>query len=600
MDRPVENRLQNAFVASSNPPVDPSLEHMFSHPASNVTGSQHQSQGPSLYIPGFEGIPGQHVPHDQLAPMAPRPRQYRKKVLADVPRHEYMLPGGGAINATLMDIIAILPQWFRNLELSARFVNNGINAGIHVALLEEHRHVDVYTLEDRKRWRDRLGEAYRRSMRKVDPEWKQGKHHAPQGWNEQDIDIAGFVPEAAREAGYIAPTAISFKDLSIGLKKLPQGNDAGDLTRALDYAMHNHKVDENGQEVELMFPDDVQAILNQIGRTRVTREHTDRSILARHTKVQRDTSHLKSKQTTEDRKQRDTVEENTNHSHGQFHSHTMPSQKLALMSRAPQQSNYEDFFANLHAYQPQQSAPNFLNSDNGVYQMGMDRFISTPADQVPQRMPLEDVFQDVSYGGTVPNNSGYGFTFPYPPPAHRSTSQEAAAAVASQLVAQGAEQAVADSSASIFDLSEMDFSYTDLPDVPAICELDGVPNQKNRVPDWANLSPEAAEREMESLMAAMISPYDEFGLPIQEASFDFSTLDTPFDFTGLLTPTPSSPLPAQLLENCPEGLDEDDHSDLARASRWAREYPGMGFTMADVGLVVGMLNMENSVAAIDA
>jgi hypothetical protein len=588
MDRPVENHPRDAFATPSDPPIDPSLEHMFTHPTSAIQNDptlQSRDQDRSLYIPGFEGIPEQHVPHVQLAPVAPRPHHYHKKVLADVPRHEYIISGGGAINATLTDIIAILPHWFRNRELSMRFLNNGINAGIHVVLLEEHRHVDVYTLEDRKRWRDRLGDAYRRSMRKVDPEWKQGKHRAPQGWNEQDIDIAGFVPETAREAGYTAPPAIPFKDLSIGLKKLPQGNDAGDLTRALDYAMHNRKVDEQGQEAEFMFPDDLHAILNQIGRAQVTRQHTDRSVLARHTKVQRDTSHVKSKQTT-DRKQRELTSTQT--------PGESPHAQLAFMSPTPRQSTYEDFCANLHAYHPQQPAPKFHSPDDGRYEMDMKSATPTPVDQLPLQMSLDDVFQDQGYGSTVLNGSSDGFAFPSSSPLQRSNSQEAAAAVASQLVAQRANQAVTDLSDSNFsgiDYSDIDWSTTDLPDIPAIRALDAVPNQTIHVPDWLNLSPEAAEREMDNLMTSVYTPYDESGLPMQDTSFDFIALETPFDFTGLPTPNPSSPLPAQLLQNCPEDLDEEDQTDFARASRWARQYPGMRFTVGDARMVVEMLEM---------
>jgi hypothetical protein len=585
----IHDRFRDVLTASSNTHVNPSLEHRFPKPATSgfnststpyegihapltpntISSAQEsvlpditvpQHQGPSLYTPGFHGIPGQDVPRDQLTPTAPWPRQQHAKLLSNVPRHFYTLPSGAPINATLPDIIAILPHWFRNRNLATRFLNNGINAGLHLALLEEYRYVDVHTIEDRKRARDRLGDAYRRIMRKIDAEWKLGTHVVPEGWDERDLDIAEFVPDGAREV----TASISFKDLAIGLKKLPWGNDAGDLTRALEYAIRNRKVDEWGRELEFLFPDDLQAILNQIGRTRVTQEHTDRFVLGRYRSGMRDASW----QTAGERKRRNNSEK--------------------IEAQPPQQSQglsylYEDMFLGSRAYQPQRD-----NSLRGP----LDRYVTyfhcirTPLDQLPQQLPLEDIFQDAGYDATVSNNFGYGLTFPS---LHRTNSQEAAASVAAQLAAQDAEQPMIDSLG-------FDFFGTDFLDIPSICNLDGElnPHIRVHVPDWTNLSPEESVREMDNLMAAIYDePNDDFGLTTAETSFDFTELlqgtSSP---AGLPTPSPSSPTTAngQLLSHCPEGLDEIDWSDVARASGWARQNPGMGFSTADVGLIVGMMD----------
>jgi hypothetical protein len=563
-DHPSNNdRFRNILTASSETPVNPSLEHMFAEPATSGFNSAstlyegiraqptpniintHQGpvlpaatvsqyQGPSLYVPGFHGILGQNVSRSQLAPSAPRPpRQQHAKLLSNVPKHIYPLHSGAPINFTLPEIIAILPHWFRNRNLTTRFLNNGINAGLHLALLEEYRYIDVYTSEDRKRARDRLGDAYRSIMRKVDAEWKLGTHVPPEGWDERGIDIAGFVPDGAREA----TASISFKDLAIGLKKLPRGNDAGDLTRALEYAIRNRKIDEWGREAELMFPDDLQAILNQIGRTGVTQEHTDRFVLTRYRNILRET---KGRQTAGEWKRRN----------GSKEIEAQPAQQSQGLGY-----RYEEMFSDSHTHQPQ--LDNSLRGPSGRH---MTYFPSNqmPVGQMPQQMPLEGVIQDADYAATFFNNFGHGFTFSS---LHWTDSQEAAASVTTQLSSQDAEQ-------SMIDSSGFDFSGIDFPGIPEIYNLDG------------ELNPHARA-------------HNDFGLPTAETSFDFTKLlqgtSSP---AGLLTPASSSPTTAngQLLSCYPEGLDENDWSDVARASQWAQQYPGMGLPRADVGLIVDVLD----------
>jgi hypothetical protein len=176
-------------------PIDPSLEDMF-HPASRDI----QQHGPlSLYLPGFGGMPDQNILLNQLAPKAKPRAPIAKKLLDNIPKHEYVLPNGGTINATVTEIIAILPHWYCNLNILARFLNNGMNASVHLAILNEYRHLNVPVVGDRRRVQERLSDAYRKTMRKVIPGWTQAKHQAPVGWNQANVSIAGHVPEAARE-----------------------------------------------------------------------------------------------------------------------------------------------------------------------------------------------------------------------------------------------------------------------------------------------------------------------------------------------------------------------------------------------------------------
>jgi hypothetical protein len=203
-------------------------------------------------------------------------RAFPKKVyLNGFPNYPYVMPSGPALNFTMPDILVILPNWFSNQQIIDRFINNGLTPIIHVAIMQEHRTMDDMSVVDIERLREGCSDDYRRVMRTMDPGWKRVNHRAPLNWNNQNIAVNHFLPDVARNPGYTAPPPIPFKHMMIGIKKLPQGPDAGDLTRALEFALHNQKTDEKGAMVDFMFPDDIHAILNHIGRTILTNDHLD-------------------------------------------------------------------------------------------------------------------------------------------------------------------------------------------------------------------------------------------------------------------------------------------------------------------------------------
>jgi hypothetical protein len=350
--------------------------------------------------------------------------------------------------------------------------------------------------------RDHISDDYRKTMRKIDPAWKKGKHHAPTGWNESDLMINNIVPEAALKPGYTVPPSMPFKDLAIGLKKLPRGDDSGDITRALDYAMRNRKVNESGKGIEFLFPDDLQAILDHIGRTPVSQAHTDRSIIARYSSVLRQTDSDRRKQTSGERRQKKLAEQMVTHPPDMCHSHQLPSpQQLTLQSvmpHIPYLSSYEDIPLHSHAMleiPPTMNLPLSTGRFGGMPLTGMGAVIPTPM-QMPHMS--QDVFQDTGYGSTVMTDFKYTVSSPPPPP--RSTSHDAVAAVASKLVLQGAEQAV-----------------VDFPDIPDCCRFEE--DDKEQFADltaWEQLDPMTVAAEMDALVAA----------------------NQTYDFIGLLTPSP--------------------------------------------------------------
>ncbi|KAF2849644.1 hypothetical protein T440DRAFT_398467 [Plenodomus tracheiphilus IPT5] len=211
-----------------------------------------------------------------------KPDSPRAPFLQDLPAHDYILPQGGPLNFTIAEIIVILPHWFRNGDLVVRFMNNGMSAGVHFLILDSHRQLNLPTEIQRERARGHISDAYRKTMRKIYPTWTKAKHVAPLGWNDRDLSVSHIVLDVMRKPGLSPVPSVVFKTLADELKKLPEGNDAGDLTRALTFAMNNQKDGGLGNQVDYLFPDDLHAILDRIGRTQLNLEQTDPYIIARY------------------------------------------------------------------------------------------------------------------------------------------------------------------------------------------------------------------------------------------------------------------------------------------------------------------------------
>lgn len=199
-----------------------------------------------------------------------------KIFLRNLPAHCYILPSV-PLNFTLVEIIVLLPNWFKNRAVAARFLNNNLTAALHFMILEKHRDLTFPTEMEREKARRTVTDEYRRVMRKVFADWTRAKHTAPSDWDYTSVSMGGFVPDDAQLRGYRQPAPISFRDLTVGVNKLPEGPDAGDLTRALQFALERPE--------NYMFPDDLPWILEHIGRTQITMAHADRPTVRRYVEI---------------------------------------------------------------------------------------------------------------------------------------------------------------------------------------------------------------------------------------------------------------------------------------------------------------------------
>ncbi|KAF2004717.1 hypothetical protein P154DRAFT_571923 [Amniculicola lignicola CBS 123094] len=215
-------------------------------------------------------------------------RRAYNPLLKDIPTYDYFIPAVGPhLRFTAVEIIVFLPHWYKNKTIAWRFMNNGMSFPTHVAILEAHR----FYSETQKFNRNSIGVGYRDAIR--GRTWREGtgdgvegweskKHVVPAGWDHDNIDVNGFVPDRNVDVDQIP--SVLFENLMNGVAKIPEGSDGGDLTRAILWAR------EHEDTGPWLFPEHLDFVLNLSGgRTVWTPEHTDGAAFARYstTRVRR-------------------------------------------------------------------------------------------------------------------------------------------------------------------------------------------------------------------------------------------------------------------------------------------------------------------------
>lgn len=396
--------------------------------------------------------------HDPTVPTATESKTHngistgklRAHFMLDMPHHEYIFPTRGTINATMVEILVLLPHWFRNPQILMRFLNNGLMSNIHITIMEEYRKLELNTGEEIERARDYIADSYRKAMRKIVPSWLRRNHKAPEDWDATVMSIENVIPEAATKIGYVAPASIPFKDLAVGLKKLPQGYDAGDLTRALDYAMQNGKPGKDGTTTEFMFPDDIHIILNHIGRTEITVTHLDTHAVPRYATMVRATEQARRKKIADGRMQRQSKVESIQKPMDVPQSPQQPgSSQQAQMPPPP-----ETMSTHFQLQQTHSTTMTFSNVQTNLPYRGMG-ITQMPTPPYPQQ--------------NLANLGIHTFNNPYNPipqqthPLFRSSSQQAAASVVSELLA-----------SRVYTQQQQQQQPTvGFPNIPNICQYQG-------------------------------------------------------------------------------------------------------------------------------
>ncbi|KAF2502466.1 hypothetical protein BU16DRAFT_576470 [Lophium mytilinum] len=197
------------------------------------------------------------------------------------------------ISVTAVELIALLPHSILSWPIANRLVQNGMTYKLHQYIARRHRAgsvldssatIDEIADEDDKLYSvNSILAGYQHAMRAgPDPtnpmaDWTRSRHPmlVPNiTFDPNNVSLSRVRTRAETHSKiYRPPRSIPLESLATGMKKLPQGADAADLTRAIHFAQQHPG--------RYFFPNDVEAVVRHIGRVVVTSENTDAACIRR-------------------------------------------------------------------------------------------------------------------------------------------------------------------------------------------------------------------------------------------------------------------------------------------------------------------------------
>lgn len=208
--------------------------------------------------------------------------------LRDAPSAWLDLPHG---NLTLVEITAFVPHAIKSYDTMDRFLYNGATSGTFATLINQYRHMPYGPIGNNSIYRMMKGPMDHRA--KADPtyeKWTVAKHAAikkPNAFDPFSVSVAGFrTPINFNSRQSAAATtqplpSISFHDMANGVKTMPSGYDALDLTRCVAYCVKHN--DESWR-----YPQDFEKLVALLGgAAAVHREHRDEAAILRHMSEQK-------------------------------------------------------------------------------------------------------------------------------------------------------------------------------------------------------------------------------------------------------------------------------------------------------------------------
>lgn len=160
-------------------------------------------------------------------------------------------------NVTVAEIVCFFPQWFKSVDVIERAISNGGTSGAIARMANAFRHMPKGDVTSNS-----IYAMMKPSMRKLGGQytaWSVGNHALKEGHDANSISVAGFrMPGETHQCRQKKPKSIPFKELAAGVKKLPRGDDALDLTRCVIY--HTEHEDETWN-----FPEDYNKLVAYLG-----------------------------------------------------------------------------------------------------------------------------------------------------------------------------------------------------------------------------------------------------------------------------------------------------------------------------------------------
>lgn len=204
--------------------------------------------------------------------------------LKDAPSAWLDLPRG---NLTLAETLAFIPHAIKSFDIMDRFLHNGALSGTFAHMINHYRDMQYGPITNNTIYRMMKGPMAHRA--KTDPtyeKWTVAKHTTlsrPAGFDPTSVSVAGFSTPYnfnSRERAVAAaqpPHSIPFRDMANGVKIMPSGHDALDITRCVQHCVENN-------DPSWLYPQDFENLVAQLGgAATVHRYHHDDAALRRHT-----------------------------------------------------------------------------------------------------------------------------------------------------------------------------------------------------------------------------------------------------------------------------------------------------------------------------
>jgi hypothetical protein len=218
--------------------------------------------------------------HSRLAKDRPDYENEHHNKLYDAPSLDIDFPSG---NVTGVEILTYLPQWVKSWDVTERLVENGWTQSAMAKVINKHRTMGHGKILTNAVYRMMQSAAKHRFKVTGDTKWEDWRGHSHHiftpGWDTTNLSLRGFrTPRETYRLNVSKQSGIPFKSLADGVKEMPQGDDALDLTR-----MIQHHVDHPDETWN--FPDDWDSLLSHLGGPEEVREeHLDPAAFDRYDK----------------------------------------------------------------------------------------------------------------------------------------------------------------------------------------------------------------------------------------------------------------------------------------------------------------------------
>lgn len=197
--------------------------------------------------------------------------------LRDAPSPWLPFPSG---NLTMAEVTAFLPQSIKSFDIINRFISNGALAMTLASMINHYRAMPIGPIENNTIYRMMKGQMNIHA--KTNPAykgWTVTKHAdiiKPSTFNHSSVSVSNFHTPESMMSSPQSPKTILFRDLANGVKVMPSGPDALDLTRCIQYCLEHDNED-------WYYPTDFASLVQNLGGAApVHSEHADAAAITRH------------------------------------------------------------------------------------------------------------------------------------------------------------------------------------------------------------------------------------------------------------------------------------------------------------------------------